>query len=254
MNSGAAGKIVAAAAFEEIFVPPAPGDAGTAIGAAAAVARRRGPLRGFDRSGFLGPSYGVERISRAIAAAGFHARWVADPGPFLAGQLAAGDVVGVFQGRAETGPGPAGNRSILASPLVAGITDRINTRVKLREPFHVPGAVVLAGRAREWFELDQEFPYGWASVPATAGAGDLLAEVVSRSGLVRVQTVDRRQNALLAATLEAFATRTGVPVLATTSLSLYGQPIGATPEMALHCLQDSGGLDGLLLENWWVAR
>lgn len=253
LNSAGVGRIVAAAAFEEVFVPPAPGDSGTAIGAAAAVARRRGPLLSFDRSGFLGPSYGVERIARAAAAAGRHAQWVDDPATFLAGQLAAGRVVGVFHGRAETGPRPAGNRSLLASPLVAGMTDRINNRSKSRELFGVPGTVVLAGRVSEWFQLDQEFPFVPVAVPVTAQAGDLLAAVVARNGLVRVQTVGPAHNALLAATLEAFAARTGVPVLAITSLSVHDQPIAATPELALRCLRDVGGLDGLMLENWWVA-
>jgi len=188
-----------------------------------------------------------------VAAAGLFCRPVTDPSGCLAEQLAAGCIVGLFQGGVEAGPRALGNRSILASPLVAGVTDRLNAAVKFREPFRPFAPVVLADHARDWFELDQPSPFMSIAVPVTARAHRQIPEVIHTNGLARVQTVTAGQNPLLAATLERFAALTGVPVLINTSLNLKGQPIAGTATMALDCLRRSG-LDALLLEGWWVTR
>ncbi len=254
MNCVAVGRLLADCAFEEVFVPSAPGDSGTAIGAAAAVAvaSTGSAPEGLDLC-HQGPSYTSGRVRAAVAHAGLRSRWVGQPADFLAERLARGQIVGLFQGRVEAGPRALGNRSILASPLASGVVDRLNAEIKFREPFRPYAPVVLAERASEWFHLRQEAPHMSVAVPVTPAAQRRLAAVTHGNGLARVQTVTVAQNPLLAAILERFADRTGIPVLINTSLNVKGQPICGTPEMALDCLQ-RGGLDGLLIEGEWVTR
>lgn len=147
------GRIVEESVFDEVFVPPAPGDSGTAIGAAAAVHLATAPqaLTGMEDACYLGPSWKSpvadwDRWPGLLAQ-----RLTSDRAKFLADQLAQGRIVGLFQGRVEAGPRALGNRSILASPLSAGIANRLNAAVKFREPFRPFAPVIPEERAAEYF-------------------------------------------------------------------------------------------------------
>ncbi|MGP4083733.1 carbamoyltransferase family protein [Streptomyces sp. KR55] len=251
------GRIVEEGVFEEVFVPPAPGDSGTAIGAAAAVhlATAPQPLTGIEGACYLGPSWTSPAVD-----------WERWPGlrtqpltsdrarlELLADQLAQGRIVGLFQGRVEAGPRALGNRSILASPLSEGVVDRLNATVKFREPFCPFAPVVLEERAGEYFTLGQAAPFMSMASQVTIKAREQIPAIVHANGTARVQTVGPDQNPFLHAVLDAFARRTGAPVLINTSLNIKGKPICGTPEMALDCLSSSG-LDALLLEDWWVTK
>lgn len=151
-NCVGVGRIVEEGIFDEVFVPPAPGDSGTAIGAAAAVHLTTAPqpLTGFAGACYLGPSWASPITDwdrwpglRTQRLTSDHARV-----EFLANQLAQGRIVGLFQGRVEAGPRALGNRSILASPLSTAIADRLNATVKFREPFRPFAPVVQAPNAR----------------------------------------------------------------------------------------------------------
>ena len=205
MNCVGIGKILADGQFDEVFVPPAPGDSGTAIGAALAAYRNvTGVLPGGPvRSCYLGPAY-PEFIPAAAPPPGLAARQVADPARYLAAQLAAGKIAGLFQGRLEAGPRALGNRSILASPLLPDVTDRLNAAVKFREPFRPFAPVVLAGKAADYFQLTQASPYMSIAVPVTDLARNLIAPVVHANGTARVQTLAPEQNPFLAEVLELF--------------------------------------------------
>ena len=147
-----------------------------------------------------------------------------------------------------------GNRSILASPLLADVTVRLNAAVKFREPFRPFAPVVLAGKAADYFQLTQASPYMSIAVPVTDLAQKLIAPVVHANGTARVQTLTPEQNPFLAEVLGCFADLTGVPVLINTSLNVKGKPICGTPQMAIDCLASSG-LDGLILDGgWWVSK
>jgi carbamoyltransferase len=253
-NCVSIGKIIAAGIFDEVFVPPAPGDAGTAIGAAAS-AHLDGatePLSGISRSCYLGPAYPDLNLGPQPRA-GLCARRVDDPAELLASELANGRIVGLFQGQVEAGPRALGNRSILASPLLPGVVERLNATVKFREPFRPFAPVVLAQRAAEYFTLGQTAPYMSMASGVTDLARKRIPAIVHANGTARLQTVTTSQNPFLAAVLEAFALRTGVPALINTSLNIKGKPICGTPDMALDCLVSSG-LDALLLEKWWVTK
>lgn len=254
MNCVGIGKILADGPFSEVVVPPAPGDSGTAIGAALAAHHAlTGVMPGGPIGGsYLGPAY--PHFTSAALPLGLSARQIPDPARYLATQLAAGKIAGLFQGRLEAGPRALGNRSILASPVTQDVAARLNAAVKFREPFRPFAPVVLAANAADYFCLAQASPYMSIAVPVTGLARTQIPAIVHANGTARVQTLAPEQNPFLADVLSHFARLTGVPVLINTSLNVKGKPICGTPEMAIECLASSG-LDGLMLDDgWWVSR
>jgi carbamoyltransferase len=254
MNCVAVGRIAEEAGFAEVFVPPAPGDSGTAAGAALAAYLDQTGSRasGVADRCYLGPSYESLRLD-LVPRPDLVARRVGRPGAFLAQRIANRAIVGLFQGRLEVGPRALGNRSILASPLDDDVVRRLNAEVKFREPFRPFAPVVLADKATDYFTLGQPSPYMSIASGVTELARKVIPSVVHVNGTARVQTVTRDRNPLLAEVLEEFEEITGVPVLINTSLNVKGKPICGTPDMALDCLAESG-LDGLLIEDWWVTK
>ncbi|MCX5604880.1 carbamoyltransferase [Streptomyces phaeochromogenes] len=256
LNCVSIGRIVEGNIFDEVFVPPAPGDAGTAIGAAVAVHTDSGsqkPVAGVARACYLGPSYPDQALDLTPYPGLQQKTLSIEVAEFLADQLAHGLIVGVFQGRVEAGPRALGNRSILASPLQPGVVERLNDAVKFREPFRPFAPMVLAERAEEFFTLGQEAPYMSLASGVTDNARKHIPAVIHANGTSRLQTVTSSQNPFMHEVLRAFARRTGVPVLINTSLNVKGKPICGTPAMAIDCLANSG-LDALLLEGRWVTR
>ncbi|MBO1414620.1 carbamoyltransferase [Streptomyces sp. FH025] len=214
MNCVSIGKIIASGLFDEVAVPPAPGDSGTAIGAAAAVhLDRHGHLpAGLARSCYLGPSFPGLKLP-AEPRPGMTARRLDDVAAFAARELAEGTIIGLFQGGVEAGPRALGHRSILASPLRPGVADRLNSTVKFREPFRPFAPVVLADKAADYFTLGQEAPFMSMASPVTDLARQMIPAIVHTNGTAWVQTLTPRDNPLLADILTAFAELTGVPVL-----------------------------------------
>lgn len=252
-NCVAVGQIVQAGLFDEVHVPPAPGDSGTAIGAALACHQElAGRLpEGVAGECYLGPAWDSVP-SQLRATAGVHAQRVDEPARFLAEQLANGAIVGLFRGRLEAGPRALGNRSILASPLLPDVVQRLNATVKYREPFRPFAPLVLAAHAKDYFTLDQPAPFMSIASPVTDLTRTKIPAVVHVNGTARVQTVTPAQNPFLASVLAEFAALTGVPVLINTSLNVKGEPIAGTPTMAVDTLTGSG-MDALLIGDWWVT-
>ncbi|WP_424533810.1 carbamoyltransferase [Sphaerisporangium viridialbum] len=254
-NCVSIGRIIDAGIFEEVFVPPAPGDAGTAIGAAAAAHLDEGgrPLSGIAGACYLGPCFPDPELDLTPWSDLTVHHVSEDLAEHLAEQLARGRIVGLFQGRIEAGPRALGNRSILASPLNDGVVYRLNATVKFREPFRPFAPMVLADRAADYFTLGQDAPFMSMASGVTDLARAQIPAVVHANETARLQTVTKDQNPFMYAVLEAFARRTGVPVLINTSLNVKGKPICGTPQMALDCLASSG-LDALLIEGKWVTK
>ncbi|WP_344612567.1 carbamoyltransferase family protein [Dactylosporangium salmoneum] len=255
-NCVSIGRIVEAGIFDEVFVPPAPGDAGTAIGAALAVhvdGRSPRPVAGVARTCYLGPSYEDKPLDLTPWPGLNQQTLDTGQAEFLAAQLAHGLIVGLFQGAVEAGPRALGNRSILASPLQPGVVERLNATVKFREPFRPFAPMVLAEHAREFFTLGQQAPYMSMASGVTDKTRELIPAIVHANDTSRLQTVTSSQNPFMHAVLAAFGRRTGVPVLINTSLNVKGKPICGTPQMALDCLANSG-LDALLLEGRWITK
>lgn len=253
-NCVAVGKIVEAGIFDEVHVPPAPGDSGTAIGAALSAhldTTRRLTTQVSGRC-YLGPAYAGLQLPEHPRP-GLRAHRPAAPAKYLAIKLAEGTTVGLFHGRLEAGPRALGNRSILAAPDQPHVVERLNATVKFREPFRPFAPVVLASAAADYFTLPQPAPY----MSIASGVMDLtrrcLPAIVHINDTARVQTVTPDANPFLAEVLTEFEVLTGHPVLINTSLNIKGKPICGTPDMALDCLTESG-LDALMLEGWWVSK
>ncbi len=262
LNCVANGRIVREGPFENVWIQPAAGDDGIAIGCAyyghlAVLSQQRNYVM---RHAYLGRSYGradedaalAPRLTRAVTR---HARQ-ADIAAATAEHLVAGDVVGWFQGGSEFGPRSLGNRSILADPRDPAMKDHLNARVKHRQSFRPFAPVVLAERAHEIFEGDTDSPFMLLSQLVRPEWRDRIPAIVHVDGSARVQTVHRETNPALHALLEAFAELTGVPVLLNTSFNVRGEPIVETPKNAMRCFLGTGidvlVIHDLLIEKRWT--
>jgi carbamoyltransferase len=256
LNCSANQKILENAGFKRVFVQPAAGDAGGALGAAAFVSHS---LWGLPRSGtmdpYLGPAFPAARVKRALAAAGLS--WKELPEDELcgaaAGAIARGAVLGWVQGRMELGPRALGNRSILADPRDARTKDLINARVKGREEFRPFAPAVLAERAAEFFHLDAPSPFMLLAPRVREEKKAAIPAVTHVDGTARVQTVTAEANPRFHRLLKAFDRAAGVPVLVNTSFNRRGEPIVCSPEDAIACFKETG-LDALVLGDLFVER
>src|ERR671937_189226 len=241
--------------FERIWVQPAAGDAGTALGAALWIdaQERGGDERRFRMDqAFLGPAYGDEEIEQFLGWSRLPYRRLANVADETAVLLAQDKVVGWFQGRMEFGPRALGARSILASPLPATMQARLN-EIKDREDFRPVAPVVLEEEAAGWFAGAQASPFMLFVhdvVPDRAGCIPAVRHV---DGTARIQTINRRQHPLYYDLLKAFQARTGVPVLVNTSFNTRGEPIVCSPRDAVECFWTST-LEALAIGPFLVEK
>jgi carbamoyltransferase len=263
MNSVANGKIPQQTSFRRLYVPPAAGDAGGAIGAAFAVWHRSGAGRSFvmDR-GYWGPQFGRADIATLlaekrsdIAAADCRIEDVADEAELCrrtASAIADGHVVGWFQGRMEWGPRALGNRSILCDPRRGDMKAILNEKIKRRESFRPFAPSILAEAVGEWFEEDSAVPFMEQVFLVRGAKRPLIPAVTHVDGSGRVQTVSRDGNPLYYRLIEAFGALTGIPMLLNTSFN-ENEPIVCEPEQALDCFLRTR-MDMLVLGNIIVVR
>ncbi|MGH9869274.1 MAG: carbamoyltransferase family protein [Candidatus Polarisedimenticolia bacterium] len=240
--------------FRRLWVQPASGEAGTAIGAALWVdgrARRSGRSWRMEDA-YLGPSYDDGEIEGLLRRSGLRYRRMSDVAGEAAGLLAAGRVLGWFQGRMEFGPRALGARSILASPLKPSMRDRVN-EIKDREDFRPVAPVVLEERAAEWFTQSAESPFMLFSCDVRPDRRSRIPAVEHVDGSARIQTVRRSQNALYHALLAAFCDLTDVPVLINTSFNARGEPIVCTPRDAVERFRMSP-LDDLVIGSFHLSK
>lgn len=258
LNVVAVRRIIEEGPFAEVFVQPAAGDAGGALGAAA-VAHRR--LTGSSRrsrmdSALLGPAYSTDEVANLLSAAGttnfrdFRGDQEALLDAVVA-NLADAKVVGWFHGRMEFGPRALGARSILADPRGDDTRDRINALVKLREGFRPFAPAVLAESAAEHFKLDHESPFMLETCQVISRLD--LPAITHVDGSARVQTVHADRSPRFHRLIEKFDERTGCPILLNTSFNLRGEPIVCTPIDALLCFLRSA-IDCLVVEDFLIER
>ena len=238
--------------FERIWVQPAAGDAGTALGAAMHVAHELGdevqPMGGAA----LGPEWSDEELERALETANVRAERPRCVSRAAAEVIAANGVVAWFQGRSEFGPRALGQRSLLANPTDPDNLTRLND-IKGREQFRPVAPMVLADRAGEIFEGPLPSPYMLFTHRVREQWLDRLPAVTHVDGSARIQTVDRREAPLVAELLEAVDDRIGVPVVVNTSLNTAGRPMVNSPRDALECF-GSAPVDALVLGPFLVRR
>lgn len=228
-------------------------DNGTAIGAALAVYHARTGKRITESvCDYYGREYGTAEIEAAIERAGYRTgRYeAANTTELTVTALAAGAVVGWFQGRSEFGPRALGNRSILADPRHPDMQHILNERVKGREAFRPFAPAIIAERAAEWFDLDGPSPMMLRVVPVRSNR---IRAVTHVDGSARVQTVNRDQNPRFYDLLTAFGERTGVPVLLNTSFNVAGEPIVESPDDAMRTFLRSD-MDMVVLGDHVVRR
>lgn len=256
LNCVANGRLLRESPFERLFVQPAAGDAGAALGAAAlAQVELVGDRPRSLEHVFLGPSYSADEIARLLAATGLCAEDYRDREEELLAavveRLVARRVVAWFHGAMEFGPRALGGRSILADPRNPDARERLNRLVKKREAFRPFAPSVLLEYASEHFALDHASPFMLETCTVRSPLD--LPAITHVDGSARPQTVDGHHNRRYAALLAAFHHHTGCPLLVNTSFNVRGQPIVCSPVDALFCLGQSR-IDTLVLEDFVIDR
>lgn len=252
LNCVANARLLEEGPFDDIWVQPAAGDAGTALGAAMLVAAKLGDVvEPMDRAD-LGRGFSDGEVEAALGTAEIAHRRPKDLADEVASVLAEGGVTAWFQGRAEFGPRALGHRSLLADPRDPGNLERLND-IKGREQFRPVAPMVLLERAEEIFDGAVPSPYMLFTHRVADEWRERIPAVVHVDGTARVQTVDREREPLMARVLEAFERRTGVPVIVNTSLNTAGRPMVDHPRDALECF-GSAPVDALAIGPCLVRR
>ena len=282
LNCVANGKILRDAAFENIWVQPAAGDAGGALGAALCAyhlfqKQPRTPNGEMDamQGSYLGPEFSQSEIEQRLAAAGGKYSVLSDQDvtDVTAQALADEKAIGWFQGRMEFGPRALGGRSILGDPRSPAMQKTLNLKVKYRESFRPFAPSVLSEDASDWFELDADSPYMLMVADVVKKRRREMSENekslfgidqlnIVRSEIpavthvdysARIQTVHRETNPRYHALISKFKELTGCPVVVNTSFNVRGEPIACTPEDAFRCLMGSE-IDVLVVGNCLLKK
>ncbi len=263
LNSLANGRILRQTPFEELYIQPAAGDGGGALGAALWAYNT---LLGHPRNFRMGHAYWGKRYSTSEIASFLKDNNI----PFVqfqnedqlldvvTEQLTQGKVLGWFQGRFEWGPRALGNRSILADPRNPEMKDIVNTKIKFREPYRPFAPSVLSECTHRYFDFpdaQRHFPARFMLyvAPVKTAEQKTLPAITHVDGTGRLQTVFREQSPLYYGLIERFGQATGVPVVLNTSFNLRGEPIVTTPANAFNTFSKSE-MDSLVLENFLVEK
>ena len=281
LNCVANGKVLRDGRFEDIWIQPAAGDAGGALGAALLASHRLfdAPRRAGEgdamHGALLGPAFDETAVRRALDAAGARYAVLSDEALLAAAAaaLAEGKAVGWFQGRMEFGPRALGNRSILADARSPAMQKTLNLKVKHRESFRPFAPSVLREDVADWFDLADDSPYMLLTAGVKAARRRALSDderaatgldrlhtprsdipaVTHVDWSARVQTVDRATNPRYHALIEAFKARTGCPVVVNTSFNVRGEPIVGTPADAFRCFMGTD-IDCLAVGNCFLRK
>ena len=255
LNSVMNGRIVRESGFEDIYVMPAAGDNGTAIGAAFFVHNGvLGKKRTFVHNNpYVGNEYSNDEIKKIIDECKLSAEWHDDIESVTAGLLQEGNIIGWFQGRMEIGPRALGNRSILADPSYPDMKDKINAEVKHREAYRpfAPSAPVES--KNDYFDLRVEAPFMLKVCDVLPEKQSVIPAITHVDGSARLQTVREEINPRYHKLLTQFGKVSQAPVLLNTSFNIMGEPIVESPYHAIRCFF-STGLDLLILGNYLIRK
>jgi len=259
LNCVANGRIAREGGFENVWIQPAAGDDGIAIGCAyygwlEVLKQRRTSVM---EHAYTGRVYGEHEIARAqqkpLVRIQINAVRSDDICRDTAKLLADQKVIGWFQDRSEFGPRALGNRSLLADPRRAEMKNILNSRVKHRQAFRPFAPIVLAERMKDIFEGEEDSPFMLIAKPVRPEWRDKIPGIVHVDGTARVQTVREATNPKLYRLLKEFDRLTGVPVLINTSFNVKGEPIVETPQDAMICFLTTG-IDHLVLHDTLISK
>jgi len=262
LNSVANGKILKNTPFKNIYVPPAPGDGGTSIGAAS-FANTHLLKKGRDfvlETSYLGPHYSSEEIQQFLDENNIKYGIFKNDDELvrsIAQLIFENNVIGWFQGSMEWGPRALGSRSILANPCNPKMRDILNLKVKHREKFRPFAPVVCIEDAMEYFECDDPIPlptdFMLMVYPIREEKRGLLPTVTHVDGSGRLQTIQKKNNSLYWNIIREFGRLSGVPILVNTSFNIRGEPIVCKPYDAYRCMMGTG-IDYLAIDKFLVKR
>jgi carbamoyltransferase len=256
LNSVANGKLFTETPFRKTWIQPAAGDEGLAIGAALHTYHSvlKQSRRHVMKNSYLGPEFSDSKIETVLDTANLRYRKL-ERGPLLeavAEQVAAGNVMGWFQGRMEWGPRALGNRSIVAHPGLPNMKDILNARIKQREWFRPFAPSILADRQNEYFEYDHPSPFMLHVYKIRPEKRAELCAVNHVDNTGRLQTVAREENPLYYDLIQAFERKTGIPVILNTSFN-ENEPIVCEPAEAIDCFKRTR-MDGLAIGSYLVLK
>lgn len=254
LNCKMNGVIAHSGLVDEIFVQPASHDAGTALGAALWAAKQSGhdPRFRMEHAQW-GPAYTPDEVRKALEIAGARYREPAAIEAAVAEALAQGKVVAWFDGRMEVGPRALGGRSILADATAPGMNDRVNARVKFRDPWRPFCPSLTDEAATRFLDRPKEARYMTVAYPVAEASRAEIPAVVHVDGTTRPQTVREDVQPRYYHVLEQMAQRKGAGIVLNTSLNVKGEPIACTPGDALRCFFTSG-IDALAIEGFWLDK
>jgi carbamoyltransferase len=256
LNCVANGRVIRETPFKNLFVQPAAGDAGGAVGVAHYLyntleKKPRGPAW---THAYLGPAYSDQEIKEYLDSKGIPYR--ALPRQELlettARLISEGNVIGWFQGRMEFGPRALGGRSILADPRDAKMRDTLNMKIKFREGFRPFAPSVLADKASEWFDIECDSPYMLLVAQVREGKRS-IPSVTHVDNSARLQTVTREESPLYYDLIKEFEKVTGVPIIINTSFNVRGEPIVCTPHDAYLCFMRTN-MDHLAMGSFLLEK
>lgn len=255
LNSVMNGKITENTLFENIYVPSAPADNGTAIGSALWINHQilDQPRDYTFATPYLGPEYSHTEIEDVLKKDGVNYSIIDEPTRIAASLIAKGQIIGWFQGRTEFGARALGNRSILADPRNPDMKDKLNYRVKHREGFRPFAPSVLSEYQTEYFEKGTATCYMSEVFGIKERMQSKIPAVVHVDGTGRLQTVTEELNPLYHALISEFMAITGIPLVINTSFNVRGEPIVNSPDHALNCFLNTG-LDALIIGNYLITK
>lgn len=255
LNSCMNARILLNGKFDNIFIQPAAGDAGNALGAAYYIwhalldQKRVEPLA----HAYLGPEYSDREILAAIKSAGLGHQRPENAEKYAASKIAEGKIIGWFQGRAEVGPRALGNRSILANATLAETKDIVNLKIKKRESFRPFAPAMQSEHAAEYIEDYYPSPFMLLVLDIKKSRRSAVPSITHVDGTARLQTVEKNSNRRLWNLIEEFRLITGIPVVMNTSFNVQGEPIVQTPADAIKTFKASG-MDSLVLGDYAIEK
>lgn len=255
LNSVMNGRIVRESAFKDVYVMPAAGDNGTAIGAAFYLYNGifKKPRKFVHLNPYVGTSYTNKEIETVLKGAKLNYTYCEDIEEQAASLLEKGQIIGWFQGAMEIGPRALGSRSILANPAFPDMKDKINAEVKFREAYRpfAPSAIVEA--KNDFFDLTVEAPFMLKVCNVLEEKQSVIPAVTHVDGSARLQTVNRELHPRYYNVIKKFGDKTGVPVILNTSFNIQGEPLVESPKDAIRCFF-STGLDALAIGNYLLTK